>query len=58
MFMWRLIIPLTIHAHIIGSQSKYCGFRPFEMEGVIIDIHPEWKYEGFKWGWSDDQIEK
>ena len=30
-----------IHTHIIGSQSKYCCFRSLEMEGVIVDIHPE-----------------
>ena len=30
-----------IHAQIIGSQSKYSRFRPFEREGVIVNIVPE-----------------
>ena len=42
--MIKLIIHLTIHAHATGSQSKYSRFRPFEMEGAIVNIVPEQKY--------------
>ena len=39
------IARIMIHSHIIGNSSKFCHLRPFEKEGVIVNIHPEHKHE-------------